>query len=67
MKICAIKSKLPPITKLKAHEILHKIKPLVSDLYNITAEHFLNAGPLGLEHFHLVLNALIDDVNNIAI
>ena len=39
----------------------------VSDVYNITPSHFLNAGVAGCRHFHLLLKALLDDVENTTI
>ena len=34
---------------------------------NITPSHFLNAGPAGCHHFHLLLKALLDDIQNTTI
>ena len=54
---------IPPITELQSTEILHKLKPGVSDFFNITPNHYLYAGPAGCRHFHLLLSSLINDVN----
>ena len=35
----------------------------VNDFYSITALHYLNAGTAGHEHFHFLLNTIIDNVN----
>ena len=39
------------------------MKPYVCDLYNITPAHYLNAGPVGYRHFHLLLLALLRDIS----
>ena len=67
MEICANGDKMPPITRTKSDEILLKIKPGVSDLYSITASHYINAGEVGLQHFFLLLSSLITNVQNITI
>ena len=54
---------IPPITEVQSTEILHKLKPGVSDFFNITPNHYLYAGPAGCRHFHLLLSSLINDVN----
>ena len=40
------------------------MKKNVSDIYSITALHYLNAGQEGLCHFNFLLNAIISNVNN---
>ena len=45
-------------------DILHNMKPSVSDLYGITPLHYINAGPAGRIHFNLLLNIFIIEVNN---
>ena len=67
LEICAAGEKIPSISEVKACEILHKIKPSVMDLYSISADHYINAGKIGIKHFHILLSALIDDVSNITI
>ena len=39
----------------------------MSDLDSITAQHYVNAGNAGHNHFLLLLNTLIEDLNNISI
>ena len=36
----------------------------VSDLFSITASHFINAGVAGLKHFHLLMSTIIYNINN---
>ena len=47
--------------------LLLKMRSNVSDLYNITPSHFINAGPAGCYHFHLLLTALLQDIENTTI
>ena len=39
------------------------MRPAVNDLYSITASHYINAGQEGLEHFNVLMNSLISDLN----
>ena len=66
MNICS-KATLPPITYQQAKDILFKIRPCVSDLFSITAYHYLHAGQVGLDHFYLLLSCLICDINTISL
>ena len=59
--------KLPPITIAQSEKILRSLRANVSDLYSITANHFINAGPIGIQHFHFLLSSFISDVNSIQI
>ena len=67
LEICDNGEKIPQITRSKSDEILMNIKPMVSDLYSITSSHYINAGEIGLQHFFLLLSALISDISNINI
>ena len=40
------------------------MKKNVTDIFSITALHYLNAGNEGLTHFNFLLNAIIANVNN---
>ena len=44
---------------------MQKMKPNVTDIYGVTVNHYNYAGPAGWNHFHLLLNCLISDVNNV--
>ena len=66
MNICS-KSKLPQISLQKSSEILRRIKPCVNDYYSITANHYIHAGSIGLNHFHLLLSSLINDLDGISL
>ena len=67
MEICSHGEELPPISVDKASDILHSVKPHVTDLYSITAKHYINAGESGILHFCKLLNLLIHDINSISI
>ena len=43
--------------------ILKRMKKNVNDFYSITALHYLNTGTAGHDHFHFLLNTVIDNVN----
>ena len=66
MNICS-NATLPQISYKKSTDILHKIRACVSDLFSITAYHYLHAGPVGLLHFHLLLSSLIRDINTVSL
>ena len=67
LDICQFKKDLPNISLLDSSKILHQMKSTVNDIYSITTLHFINAGVEGVEHFHFLLNCIIDDVNNASI
>ena len=43
------------------------MKPDVNDFFGVTPNHYKFAGPAGWKHFHLLLEALLNDVNNTTI
>ena len=51
----------------KSQELLMSIKLGVSDFNSLTAKHHLNAGVARVQHFHILLSALISDINNTSI
>ena len=57
-------AKLPQITINDTVEILYSVRKDVSDLFSITASHFINAGVTGLKHFHLLMSTVISNINN---
>ena len=52
--LCSNKCDLPPISMEKSSSILRSIKPGVSDIYSITANHYVHAGAAGFIHFNLL-------------
>ena len=64
MKLCENHQGIPEIDMEVSNKLLHKIKKSVKDHYSITSEHYLNAGKEGLQHYNLLLNAIIADLNN---
>ena len=67
MELCKNGQKMPKMTLETSEKILKGIKPSVNDLYSMTGYHYLYAGHSGLQHFHLLLNALIEDLNNVKV
>ena len=67
MELCSEGKPIPTIPIETSTKILKKLKPNVSDFYSITANHYLHAGDAGIVHFHLLLEALITDINNITL
>ena len=63
LDICKAGKKIPPLTREKSAKILDYIRKNVNDFYSITALHYVNAGRSGYEHFHHLLNAIIENVN----
>ena len=51
LKICVDGLEIPEISPIQATELLISLRPDVSDLYSITARHYLNAGLEGIKHF----------------
>ena len=64
LDICRAGLHVPAISYHKSCEILTSMKKQVSDYYSITSLHYLNAGEEGLQHFHLMMNAFIENINN---
>ena len=67
MELCKHGARIPPISESESLDLLQKLKPTVNDFYSVTPNHYRYAGPIGWRHFHLLLNALISNVNNISI
>ena len=67
LKICQEQAKLPKITLSKTREILFSIRPAVSDYSSISGYHYRYSGESGLKHLQELLNAIIDDLNNLSI
>ena len=67
LDLCLNKRDLPNISVEDSSKILTKMKATVTDLYDITPAHFINAGLAGLKHFNFLLNCIINDVNNASI
>ena len=64
LDICRAGSRIPPISEEKAASLLRSMKKNVTDIYNITVLHFLNAGEAGIAHFCSILNTIIENVSN---
>ena len=62
IKLSVNSPSIPQISEQKS--FLQNMKSSVTDLYSVTPLHYLNAGPLGWRHFHLLLQALIRDLKS---
>ena len=67
IELCKSGEVIPPISEKDSFELLQKLKPNVNDIHSVTPNHYNYAGPAGWKHFHLLLNALLSDVNNTSI
>ena len=67
LEICKEGKEIPPLTLSQALDLLKSIKPGVTDIYSISALHYLNGGDLAVTHFQLLLNAVLKDVENYAL
>ena len=65
--LCKKECKLPKLTLEKSREILDAIRPAVNDLYSITGYHYKYAGQEGVLHFQALINATIDNLNNLSV
>ena len=63
LDICSSRKSIPLITYQEAYKILSSLKKSVNDFYSITPLHFLYAGPDGIEHFRLLINTVISNIN----
>ena len=63
LDICSSGASIPALTRHKALSILSSLRSGVNDFFSITSQHYLNAGESGIDHFHHLLNAIIQNVN----
>ena len=59
MEICKSGAKIPRISLPQAESILRKIRPAISDLYYVTASHYLNGGDEAIKHFQFLFNSVL--------
>ena len=64
MKICQDNHTIPLISTEKAKSILARLKKDVTDFFSVTSLHYLNAGDEGINHFKILVNAIVQEVNN---
>ena len=64
MELVKCAERIPPIQIHESIDILYSVKQEVNDLNSITAGHFIHAGSAGLRHFHLLMSAFINNLNN---
>ena len=56
--------KIPLISPERAESLLHCLKPSVCDHFDISALHYIHAGPHGVKHFQFLLNSAIENIEN---
>ena len=66
-EICKAGEKIPPLSLIEAEKLLHSLKPSVCDHWSISANHYINGGPIALKHFQLLMNLAFDDIENTTI
>ena len=67
IQLCKDSVKIDDVSIAKAMNLLERLKPNVPDYYSLTPDHFIHAGPAGVAHFCILLNALIFDIRNVSI
>ena len=45
-EICKAGEKIPPLSLVEAEKLLHSLKPSVCDHWSVSANHYINGGPL---------------------
>ena len=63
-EICKAGEKIPPLSLTDAEKLLHSLKPSVCDHWSISANHYINGGPITLKHFQIIVNLAISDIEN---
>ena len=58
------REKIPPLSLIEAEKLLHSIKPSVCDHWSISANHYINGGPVALKHFQELFNLALKDIEN---
>ena len=61
IKICQSGKPIPEISPEKSAQILLGVRAEVNDFFSITANHFINLGTPGFEHFHFLLSTLLSN------
>ena len=54
--------KIPKITFEAAESLLRKIRPNVSDIFSITAAHYINGGVAAIRHFQFLINTVLETI-----
>jgi hypothetical protein len=63
LKICQSGQPIPQISLAESADILQSVRADVNDFFSITANHFLHAGHEGLQLFHFLLSAVLNNVH----
>ena len=54
--------KVPKVTVIEAEALLKKMRPNVSDIFSVTAAHYINGGPTTIKHFQFLLNCVFESI-----
>ena len=60
-------SNIPQVSRKVSDKLLKRLLKDVRDIYNITANHFINAGEEGFIHYNFLLNTIIQETENATI
>ena len=55
-------AKVPKLSEKQAEALLKKIRPAVSDIFSVTAAHYINGGAIGIRHFQFLLNTILETI-----
>ena len=66
-EICKAGEKIPPLSIIEAEKLLHSMKPSVCDHWSISANHYINGGPIALKHFQELVNLALRDIENTSV
>ena len=55
-------TKVPKITENQAEALLKRVRRAVSDIFSITAAHYINGGSLAIRHFQFLLNTILKTI-----
>ena len=67
LKVCNSGSSVPQISLQKTRDILFALRPGVTDLYSITAYHYIYGGDSAISHLHSLLKSIIAELNNLVV
>ena len=62
VEICKSGAKIPEISVAQAEALLKKIRPGVSDIFSITAAHYINGGNTTIKHFQFLFNTVLRNI-----
>ena len=67
LEFCSVGPPIPSISSEEAQKLLEQLRPDVTDVFSISAHHYLTAGTNEIKHFTHILNLLISDLNTTSV